>query len=145
MSDKEELENLLKNIQEGLKKYSVKELNDAIIHFLGKKHDKTEEIEHILDIIATDYSISKRTLKTSKARGEIQDAKQIAYCLLHINLGLPIRYIAKRIFMYKWHNSVATGIHRYKRLNLNVKPDRQFKDKYDQFSSNLIDYITKKQ
>ena len=31
MSDKTEIENLLKNIQEGLKNYSVKELNEAII------------------------------------------------------------------------------------------------------------------
>ena len=45
MSKKRELETLLGNIQRGLKKYSVEDLNEAIVTFLNKKDDKTIEID----------------------------------------------------------------------------------------------------
>ena len=41
MPENKDIEQLLKNIQEGLKKYTVKELNDAIITFLNKKQNHT--------------------------------------------------------------------------------------------------------
>jgi len=98
MSENKDFENLLKNIQEGLKIYSVKELNEAIIKALNKKHDKTLEIDYVLTLVATKYGISIKTLKQKNARGKILEAKQISYCLLNQNLGLSIRYIAEKIF-----------------------------------------------
>lgn len=142
MSEKSDLESLLKNISEGLKVYSVKELNEAIIECLNKKHDKREEVEFILNMIAGDYLISRRILIHSTARGRIQEARQLSYCLLHFNLGLPIRHIAKRIFS-KWHNSVAIAIKQHKNLNVAIKHEREFKEKYDSLQTRLIEHITK--
>ena len=57
MPEKKEIELLLKNIQEGLKKYSVKELNDAIITFLNKKEDKSQEIDYVFQIVCEENKI----------------------------------------------------------------------------------------
>ena len=46
MSSNEEIGTLLRNIQEGLTKYSVNELNDAIIKALSYKNDKKVEIKY---------------------------------------------------------------------------------------------------
>jgi len=142
MSDNKELETLLKNLQKGLSKFTLKELNEAVVLMMKNKQDKKEEIEYVLNMVAGEYSIPVRTLKTSSQRGKIQDAKQITYCLLHFNLGLSIRHIAKRVFMTEWHNSITPGITRLKRVNPDVKIDREFKAKYDLLSQKLIQYLT---
>lgn len=138
-----EIEKLLKNIQEGLKRYSVKELNQAIISFLNKKEDKLDEIEFILRIVSSEYNISIHTLKKENARGLIQEAKQIAYCLLHFNLGLSTRYIAKRVF-FNWHTSVYSGIKRFKEIDINLKQDREFMEKYQLLNQKMIEHFTQK-
>lgn len=113
-----ELQTLLKNIQLGLQNYTVKELNDALVKVLSEKSDKQPEINRILLIVATRYKITKSILLNSKARGEFQNARMIAYCLLHFVLGLSVRKIGS-IFS-RGHNCVTTAINRYKTL----EPDR---------------------
>ena len=98
MPDKKDIEQLLKNIQEGLKKFTVKELNDAIISFLNKKDDKSLEIDYVLQIVSEEFNTSVRILKKQNIRGILQEAKQISYCILHFNLGLSTRYIADKVF-----------------------------------------------
>ena len=88
MSDNTQIETLLKNIQQGLKKYSVSELNDAIVNALSSKHDKSEEIKYVIAIVCNHFNVSEYSLINIKKRGKIQDAKQIAYCLLYCNLRL---------------------------------------------------------
>ena len=143
MSENKDFENLLKNIQEGLKMYSVKELNEAIIKALNKKHDKTLEIDYVLTLVCNKYGISIKTLKQKNARGKILEAKQVCYCLLNINLGLSIRYIAEKIF-FNWATSVAIGI---KRLKMSSGKDlfknKPFMDNYNALSEELIKYLTK--
>jgi len=138
MPEKKEIELLLKNIQEGLKKYSVKELNDAIITFLNKKEDKSQEIDYVFQIVCEEYQTNIRTLKKNNIRGILQEAKQIVYCILHFNLGLSTRYIAEKIFS-NWHTSVHTGIRRYKGSNINLKQDREFLQKYELLSTKFIE------
>ena len=87
MSKERDIEELLKNIQEGLKKYTIKELNAAIVEFFNRKDDKTQEVNYILEIVSNEYQITPRVLKKKGARGYLSDAKQLAYCLLHFNLG----------------------------------------------------------
>lgn len=135
-----EIENLLKNIQEGLKKFSVKELNSAIIKILNKKEDKTREIDYVLNAVCNEYSISRSTLKNKNVRGTLQEAKQITYCLLHFNLGLSIRYIANRVFD-NWPTSVSIGIQRYKKADITHKEDKKFVDKYVKLEKKLINKI----
>ena len=144
MSEKKDIELLLKNISEGLKNYSIKELNDAIIDSLSKKHDKKEEIDYVLNIVTNKFNISYRTLKMTNARGVVQDAKQTAYCLLHFELGLPIRYISQRIF-FNWATSVLIGLKRYRNSNENIKQDKVFMETYSELQKKLLEFITKKQ
>jgi chromosomal replication initiation ATPase DnaA len=140
MSDKKEVEQLLKNIQEGLKKYTVKELNEAIVSFLNNKDDKSPEIDYVLMLVSQDFGVPVKTLKRKNVRGTIQEAKQIAYCLMHFNLGLSIRYISKRVF-FNWPTSVQTGIKKYKQADPNHPQDKQFIDKYNELQAQLIEKI----
>ena len=138
MSKEKDIEELLKNIQEGLKKYTIKELNAAIVDFFNRKDDKTQEIYYVLEIVANEYNTNIRTLKKKNVRGEISDAKQLAYCLLHFNLGLSTRYISEKVFQSNWHSVVHKAILRFKAANPNLKPDRDFIQKYNELSQKLI-------
>ena len=140
MSDKSEVEILLNNIQKGLKKYSVQDLNEAIVTFLNKKNDKSLEIDKVILIVCRDYSISKSTLKSKNARGHIQEAKQITYCLLHFNIGLSIRHIATKIF-FNWPTSVAIGVKKYRNADKTHREDKKFIDRYEKLQSTLLKEI----
>lgn len=142
MTENKHIETLLKNLQNGLKTHSVKELNDAIIIAINNREDKKADIDYVLNLVADAYNISLKTLM-SNGRGKIVDAKQTAYCLLHINLGLSIRYIAKRIF-FNWHTSVFTGIKRLKSANPKVKSDAEFINVYDALQLQVEKYILHK-
>lgn len=144
MSHDKDIEGLLKNIQEGLKKYTIKELNQAIVEFLNKKDDKTQEINYILEIVSQEFNISIRLLKQKNGRGDISEAKQVAYCLLHFNLGLSSRYIAERVFITQWHSVVHKAIVRFKSINLSLKPDREFMEKYEALNKKFIENFTSK-
>lgn len=140
-NSKTELELLLHNIQEGLKKFTIQELNEAIITFLNKKSDKSVEINYVIGLVCKEYSISREALKSKNARGVQIEAKQIAYCLLHINLGFSLRYISNRIF-FNNHNSIAIGIKRLKNANTKLKIDKEFIDKYKKLETKLVNNFT---
>ena len=137
MSSKKEVESLLKNIQRGLKLYSVQDLNRAIVTFLNKKNDKTADIDKVMGIVCKEYSITKESLKSKNARGNLQEAKQICYCLLHFNLGLSIRHISEKIF-FNWPTSVSIGVKKYKNADVKHKQDKKFIEKYEKLQKQLI-------
>jgi len=143
MSQNKEIVDLLKNIQEGLQHHSPEELNAAIVEILNRKDDKVEEINFIITSVCDKFNISKRTLKKSKARGHHQQARQLAYVLLHRDLGLPIRYIAKRIFD-KWPNSVNVAIKYHRDCDEKIPSEKEFLSLYAELQNQLIDY-TKRQ
>ena len=130
MSEKTQVEELLKNIHQGLKKVGLKELNSGILKMLNSKSDKSEEINYVLQIVCKEYSLSIHSLKSKYPKGIVQDAKQVAYCLLHFNLNLTIRYIAEKVFE-NWPTSVYTGVKRYKEGDINHKADKDFMEKYN--------------
>lgn len=144
MNKEKDVELLLKNIQEGLNRYTIKELNEAIVTFLNKKDDKSKEIMFILDIVSQEFQINIRTLKKKNVRGMTSEAKQIAYCLLHFNLGLSTRYISARVFN-NWHSVVHKAILRFKNANPNLKPDKIFLDKYELLSDRFFQTYTPNQ
>ena len=143
MNENKDIEILLKNIQQGLKVYTLKELNIALIEALNKTNDKKDEIEFVLNSVVEYYNISYRTLKQSHTRGVKQEYKQMAYCLLYFNLELPIRYISSRIF-FNWPTSVLTGIKKYKNLNPELKQDKKFLETYQYLQKKLIKFINDK-
>ena len=136
-NNKLELESLLSNIQEGLKKFSIEELNEAIILFLNKKSDKSLEINYVMQIVSDEYRITLPTLKSKNARGNLQEAKQIAYCLLYFNLGLSLRYISNRVF-FNNHNSVAIGVRRLEKADPKHIIDKNFIEKYNTLERKLV-------
>ena len=142
MSDNEELGVLLKNIQQGLKRYSVNELNEAIVKAIGDKNSKAESIKYVLTIVCNEYNISEYALKNMKKRGQITQAKEIAYCLLYYNLGLKIREISNDIFG-NCHTSVAIGIKKYNESDIFHPTDKKFIEKYDRLKAKLIKFIEK--
>jgi hypothetical protein len=143
MSENKEIELLLKNLQNGLKRHSVSELNDAISIAINNKDDIKSDIDFILSLVAKDYGITIKAIKRNYARGKATDAKQIAYCLLHFNLGLSIRYIAKNVF-HNWATSVFTGIKRFKNSDVKVKNDAEFIDRYKRLQEKVIKYLENK-
>ena len=135
MSEKKELETFFKNVQQSLKKHSLFEINESLQSMVCSENENQKErqkdIAFVFDAICKDFDIEKDTLIYGKSKKELQQARNIAYCILHFDLGLPIRYIAKRIFFLNWHNSVGVAIKYYKGLNLNISPDRKFKEKLE--------------
>ena len=140
MSEKVDIETLIRNIQQGLKKYSVNELNDAIVKSLTESHDKTDETKYVMSLVCKEFKVSEFALINMKRRGNLQEAKQIAYCLLYFNLGLSVREISEKIF-FNWHSSVANGLRRFKKLDEKLKQDKQFIDKYTLLQKKLLLFI----
>lgn len=139
-----DLDLLLKNIRKGLKIYTAKELNEAIIAALNQKHDKNSEIKFIKQQVAKEYSISERSLIHSSGRGTIKDARKICCWLLHYDLGLSHRHIAFRILGYKHHNRISLSIREFKTLNEKVKIDSELKTRYEGLQKQLIEFINTK-
>ena len=144
LTNTKEFESLLVNIQKCLKKYTLKELNDALVSFFSKKLDNSEEINFVLNEISKEFCISKRTLTHSTARGETQQARKIAYCVFHLNLGLPCRYISSKVMFSVSHHTVSRAIREFNDLNENVKSDKQFSERYKIIQTRLATYIIKK-
>lgn len=130
MAQSNDLTDFLKNTEKALRNNTVKELNAAVVHFLRNKDEKIEEAHLILQVVADEFSISKRVLQKSSARGKVETARKIAYCLLHFDLGLNTRYIAEKLFD-RWVNSVSNGIKYYKSLDMKIKQDKEFMSTYE--------------
>lgn len=130
MAQSNDLTDFLKNTEKALRNNTVKELNAAVLHFLKNKDEKIEEAHLILQVVADEFSISKRVLQKSSARGKVETARKIAYCLLHFDLGLNTRYIAEKLFD-RWVNSVSNGIKYYKSLDMKIKQDKEFMSTYE--------------
>lgn len=122
-----EIQKLLKNIVDVLKTCTVPELNDYLVTVINTKEDTHEAQNYILDLVCETYNISHRALIYSKSNQSVTKARQVAFCLLHFTLGLSTRHIANKVFHFKYHNTVASAIKIYKNLDMNIKPDREFK------------------
>ena len=95
----------------------------------------------ILTEIGNILSLSSNHLIYEKTKREIVQARNIAYCILHLNVKLSIRSIATRVFFLKWHNSVGVAIKNYNSLNPNIAPDKEFIDKFKIIQNSVIKKI----
>lgn len=134
---------LFKNLQRGLELCTAEELNEAITSLIIKKVNKGEEIEFILNEICAKYEITKRGLFSGKVH-KIYEARKLACCLLHYELGLSHRNIAV-VLKQKYHTKVGFAIRYYKTINKNVKTDREFQEKYRNIQVRLIESINQKE
>lgn len=144
MEQKEQFRLLFKKLEEALKQHSIEDITNAVSEFLSKKTDKSQEINFVLDNVASDYGMTKRTLIHSNQRGQFSQARDVAYCVLYYNLGLPVRYISNSVIPRKSHVSVFNATKYFKSLNLEVKVDREFKEAYDRVSKKLAEFISNK-
>lgn len=143
MKENKELDVLLRNLQEGLKKYTLKELNEAIVDFLNTKEDKRKEIDIILEVVCKEFNLTLNTLKKPQARGDRGEAKQLTYCLLYNNLGLSTRYISDNIFTGVWHSVIYRAVIRLRNAQPHIKSDKEFLAKYQKLNEKFIDKLTK--
>jgi chromosomal replication initiation ATPase DnaA len=147
MSEKEEVLRLIKSLQKGLKQFTLKEFNEAISSVINppieNEKNKEKHISLILDLICEEYALTRQELIYGRAKGDVQKARSIAYCILHFSLKLPIRYIANKVFFLKWHNSVGVAIQYYKNLNCEIQPDKEFKDKLEKIQASAINKLKK--
>lgn len=143
MSEKNNsIRKLLKNISVGLQKYEIDELNEVLVKLISKKSDQNKEINYVLYLVSKEYEITQKTLTNSRSRGEIQQARKLAYCLLHYTLGMSIRQIAKLFGRY--HNSIAQGLKDYKAHDPNkFRIDREFEEKLISCKTQLLTYMNK--
>jgi chromosomal replication initiation ATPase DnaA len=139
----ENVDLLFKNLHKGLQVYSAQELNEAIVGLILKKTTKGEETDFILDQVCETYKITKRTLFTGKIH-KVFEARKLASCLLHYELGLSIRRISV-ILKQKAHNKCGEATRYYKTINKRVKVDREFEEKYRNIQINLITSMNKKE
>ena len=129
-TENRELELLFRNIQQGLKRYSLAELNENIGSLVNgstqKLIDNHRHVNVVIDTICADFKIPRGTFLKGRGKGKVQEARKYAYCILHNDLNLTIRYIAKRVFSLKWHTSVSVVLKYEKTLKTELKPDRLF-------------------
>jgi chromosomal replication initiation ATPase DnaA len=142
MNQHKDVEVLLKNIQEGIKLYGVKELNEAIIKTLYDKTDKFDEIEFVLNTVSAEFNITRQSLLKSKKHGTVQRARQISFCLLYFDLGLSLREIGN--IFDKYVRSVAIAIENYRKLNMQLKQDKEFLEQYKKAQEKILIFINQK-
>lgn len=135
-----ELGELFDNLKKISKSNGIQELNEALTLFFAKKQDNSTEIDFVIQSVADEYSISVRTLKHSTARGQAQEAREVAYCILHLNLGITLRYISKRVFFKSSHTSINRVIVKFKDMGT-LQHELLFKEKYNKIKALLATYI----
>lgn len=139
-----DLESFLRNLQLGLKKYTLSEINQSILSLVNDKNEKFRQrqikVDMVVNVICKHFQIDRDIFLNGRGKGIVQQARKYAFCILHNDFGLPIRYISQSVFSSKWHTSVSMAIQYSKSLNMDIKPDKEFFEKMNE----LRDEITLK-
>ena len=106
-----------------------------------KDKDKSEAQTKILECVCKEYGIALNTLIKTKSNQKIVRAKRVCFCILHNVLGFSTRYIAFNVFKMTYHNMVADAIKRYKKANIKIKEDRDYKEEIDNITLKAIQII----
>lgn len=146
MISKKDLVNLITNLQDALKVYSVRELNDALLIALNEKFDFKKEVDFVMRSVASNYKVQRSLILTSKKRGEIQEARMIVYAILHYDLEISARQIAKKIFN-KYPNSILDALKKFRELEPEkFSKDKGIMDRYKECRKETVEFIiTKKE
>lgn len=139
-----ELSDLFKNIQNGLKQYTLNEFNFLVFRILKTKNslEKRDEVNYIVAIVCEHYQLSKRNFMTARFGGNSTEARQIASCLLHLNLGLSQRLIANYYNISP--RIVNVAIKKFKTIDTKIKTDREFKENYEFLEQKLNTFLMEK-
>lgn len=140
---KQEVETLLKNMQEAVKNLGVDGLNDALVVLINQNSDNSEDVAKIFKVVSQEFKIEIKYLMLKHARGHLNDAKQICYCLLHNILHLSVRQIARIFNIENSFASVFNGIDRLRKADPNFKQDKDFVQHYENAKINLLTELNK--
>jgi hypothetical protein len=124
----------LKLVEENLKAHSIEKLTTLMTEALTESQATPTAIEDVIQVVCSDYKITKAMLLKSRMRGPVQEARHICFCLLHFDLGYHMRFIAFKVF-YIFPNAVFVGIKKYKTINPNIANDREFMERYLKLSA----------
>jgi chromosomal replication initiation ATPase DnaA len=138
--EEQDVSQLLKSISVGLQKYGISEFNTEIKKIIAKKADQQREINFVINMVSGQYTITPNTLLNSRSRGKIQEARTLAYCLLHLTLGLSIRKIA--VIFGRYHNSIASALKSFSEQQPEkFKMDKEFSSLYEKCQDRLLNHI----
>lgn len=139
-----ELSDLFKNIQNGLKQYTLNEFNFLVFRILKTKNslEKRDEVNYIVSIVCEHYQLSKRNFMTARFGGNSTEARQIASCLLHLKIGLSQRLIANYYNISP--RIVNVAIKKFKTIDTKIKTDREFKENYEFLEQKLNTFLMEK-
>jgi chromosomal replication initiation ATPase DnaA len=145
LGERKDLQVFFKTLQQGLKKFSLQELNESIEGIVSDKNLRKREqklkTDCVISEICNEFNVNRAELLKGRGKGQVQVARKYAYCILHHDLELPIRYIAKSVFQHQWHTSVSVVINYSKSLNMMVKTDREFAEKLENLRSRIQEKI----
>jgi len=118
-----EIKRLLKNINSGVNKLSLKKFNLVISKAIARHSNKSEnEITDVVKIICKYFGISEDILST-KSRGEVYQAKMVCFKILNHSLGISAQRIGK--YFKRYPNSITHALKTFEGLD----PNRRQKDK----------------
>jgi hypothetical protein len=117
IEENKEVEQLLKNISDGLTVLSLTELNSAIEMIVIKKRqsEKPKDIDRLFEVICSEYKITKKALFEKYSRGDIYQAKIVVFTIMNKTLGISKRTISKIFQTYP--NTVNVGVKYFNSLN----------------------------
>lgn len=140
-SQSRELETFLRNLQLGLKRFSLAELNETIEALVTDKNQKSRQrqvkVDLVVNVICKHFNLDRDIFLKGRGKGIVQQARKYAYCILHNDYDLPIRFISNQVFDLKWHTSVSVTIQYYKTLNVDIKPDKEFIEKLNELRNEI--------
>jgi hypothetical protein len=77
-------------------------------------------------------------LRSQERGGDVQEARSVASCLLYFHAKMPIRVISKNVFDRDNHTFVSKALKRHRCIDIRIKFDREYKNKYDKIEKKLL-------
>lgn len=137
MAEKQ-VESLLKNMHKLIRKHGIDGLNDALVNLINQNSDDSQQVGLTFKVVSEEFEIDPNDLMLKHARGNLTDAKQVCYCLLHNCLQLSVRKIARIFNIGNSFASVFNGIDRLRKADINIKQDKSFVTHYEKAKQMLL-------
>ena len=120
-----DLADLISNFQNALKVYTPKQLNDAVLLVLNEKHGPPKQVNYVIKAVSSVYKLPENVILSRNTRGVVQEARMVAYAVLHFDLQMSFRHISLKVFKRLSHGGVTRTCSQFKDL----KPDKFTLDK----------------
>lgn len=130
-----EVELLLKYLQNGIKKHSIRQVNEVLSQLSDSDALNNKSIaDKVINIVSFDFGISKKVLLEGSGRKTLTDARHIAYFILYNN-GFTMRDIAK--VFNSWQSVIHKGIKRMQNLDTRIHPEQELKKRYENIKTKV--------